>query len=250
MLTDMDDWILKLLSSVRNGTLSPQAAYQELKEMPFEDLTHTKIDHHRQLRKGIQEVIFGEGKTVEQICDIIRSMQEKGTDVLATRVDREKGEMLLRIFSEGIYSESARCFTIKRDQSIKGKGTILILSAGTSDIPIADEAYEVSTFFGNTTERLYDVGVAGIHRLFYNLELLKKARVIIVAAGMEGALPSIVAGIVGVPVIGIPTSIGYGASLGGFAALLSMLNSCSTVATFNIDNGFGAAYFATLINRL
>lgn len=250
MLAGMNDWILKLLSSVGNGTLSPQAAYQELKDMPFEDLTHTKIDHHRQLRKGIQEVIFGEGKTVEQICEIIRSMQEKGTDVLATRVDREKGEMLLRIFSEGVYSESARCFTIKRDQSIKGKGTILILSAGTSDIPIADEAYEVSTFFGNTTERLYDVGVAGIHRLFYNLELLKKARVIIVAAGMEGALPSIVAGIVGVPVIGIPTSIGYGASLGGFAALLSMLNSCSTVATFNIDNGFGAAYFATLINRL
>lgn len=250
MLVDMDDWILKLLSSVSNGSLSPQAAYQELKDMPFEDLTHTKVDHHRQLRKGIQEVIFGEGKTVEQICDIVRSMQEKGTDVLATRVDREKGDKLKRIFSEGSYSESARCFTIKRDQSIKGKGTILILSAGTSDIPIADEAYEVAAFFGNTTERLYDVGVAGIHRLFHNLELLKKARVIIVAAGMEGALPSIVAGIVGVPVIGIPTSIGYGASLGGFAALLSMLNSCSTVATFNIDNGFGAAYFATLINRL
>jgi pyridinium-3,5-biscarboxylic acid mononucleotide synthase len=250
MLADMDDWILKLLSSVGDGSLSPQAAYQELKDMPFEDLTHTKVDHHRQLRKGIQEVIFGEGKTVEQICDIIRSMQEKGTDVLATRVDREKAEKLLKIFSEGTYSKSARCFTIKRDQSIKGKGTILILSAGTSDIPIADEAYEVASFFGNTTERLYDVGVAGIHRLFHNVQLLKKARVIIVAAGMEGALPSIVAGIVGVPVIGIPTSIGYGASLGGFAALLSMLNSCSTVATFNIDNGFGAAYFATLINRL
>jgi NCAIR mutase (PurE)-related protein len=246
----MDDWIVKLLAQVADGTLSPQEAYKDLKDMPFEDLTHTKVDHHRQLRKGIQEVIFGEGKTIDQISDIVRSMREKETDVLATRVDREKGTRLMEAFPDGAYSESARCFTIKKDQSIKGRGTILILSAGTSDIPVADEAYEVSSFFGNTTERLYDVGVAGIHRLLHNLELLKKARVIIVAAGMEGALPSIVAGIVGVPVIGIPTSIGYGASLGGFSALLSMLNSCSTVATFNIDNGFGAAYFATLINRL
>jgi NCAIR mutase (PurE)-related protein len=177
-------------------------------------------------------------------------MLEKEIDVLATRVDKEKGERLIASFPDGVYSEAARCFYIKKDTSIKGKGTILILSAGTSDIPVAEEAYISSTFFGNTTERLYDVGVAGIHRLFSNLEVLKKARVIIVAAGMEGALPSIVAGIVGVPVIAVPTSIGYGASLGGFSALLSMLNSCSTVATFNIDNGFGAAYFATLVNRL
>jgi len=250
MLVYMDDWILKLLLSVADGTRSPAQAYEELKDMPFEDLAHTKIDHHRQLRKGIQEVIFGEGKTFEQISDIIRSMQEKGIDVLATRVDGEKGSRLVDSFSDGAYSAPARCFSIKKDGSIKGKGTVLILSAGTSDIPVAEEAYEVSNFFGNPTERLYDVGVAGIHRLFHNMDRLKKARVIIVAAGMEGALPSIVAGIVGVPVIGIPTSIGYGASLGGMSALLSMLNSCSTVATFNIDNGFGAAYFATLINRL
>jgi pyridinium-3,5-biscarboxylic acid mononucleotide synthase len=250
MLADMDDWILKLLNAVAGGALSPQAAYEELRDMPFEDLTHTKVDHHRQLRKGIQEVIFGEGKTFEQISDIVRSMREKEIDVLATRVDPDKGERLTRAFPEGVYAGPARCFSIKNDLSIKGKGTILVVSAGTSDTPVADEAYEVASFFGNTTERLYDVGVAGIHRLFHNLELLKKARVVIVAAGMEGALPSIVAGIVGVPVIGIPTSVGYGASLGGFSALLSMLNSCSTVATFNIDNGFGAAYFATLINRL
>jgi pyridinium-3,5-biscarboxylic acid mononucleotide synthase len=246
----MDNWIYKLLTSVADGALSPDAAYKELKDMPFEDLSHTKLDHHRQLRKGIQEVIFGEGKTFEQIRDIVTSMQNKDIDVLATRINPKKGAKLANTFPDGAYSEQARCFAIKKDFSVKGKGTILILSAGTSDIPVAEEAYEVSTFFGNTTERLYDVGVAGIHRLFNNLDTLKKARVIIVTAGMEGALPSIVAGVVGVPVIGIPTSVGYGASLGGFSALLSMLNSCSTVATFNIDNGFGAAYFATLINRL
>jgi len=246
----MRESIMRLLGAVADGTLSIEAAFEELKDFPFQDLAHSKIDHHREMRKGIGEVIFGEGKTFEQICDIVRSMREKETDVLATRIDREKGQGLLGRFPEGSYSEAGRCFVIRKDMSIKGKGTILIVSAGTSDIPVAEEAYVSSTFFGNTTERLYDVGVAGIHRLFSNLDLLKAARVIIVAAGMEGALPSIVAGIVGVPVIAIPTSVGYGASLGGFAALLSMLNSCSTVATFNIDNGFGAAYFATLVNRL
>jgi NCAIR mutase (PurE)-related protein len=246
----VNERILKLLSAVAEGALSVEAAFEEMRDFPFQDLTHTKIDHHRMLRKGIQEVIFGEGKTIEQICDIVRSMREKDVDVLATRVDPAKGNRLTEAFPDGAYSEAARCFSIKKDMSIKGKGTILIISAGTSDIPVAEEAYEVSTFFGNQTEKLYDVGVAGIHRLLHNMDLLKKARVIIVTAGMEGALPSIVAGIVGVPVIGVPTSIGYGASLGGFSALLSMLNSCSTVAAFNIDNGFGAAYFATLINRL
>jgi len=246
----MHESILRLLSAVADGTVSVGTAFEELKDFPFQDLTHTKIDHHRQLRKGIQEVIFGEGKTIEQITDIVRSMREKEIDVLATRVDEGKGKRLLESFPDGTYFEAARCFHIQKDTSVKGKGTVLILSAGTSDIPVAEEAFVASTFFGNTTERLYDVGVAGIHRLFHNLETLKKARVIIVAAGMGGALPSIVAGIVGVPVIAIPTSIGYGASLGGFSALLSMLNSCSTVATFNIDNGFGAGYVASLINRL
>jgi pyridinium-3,5-biscarboxylic acid mononucleotide synthase len=250
MVALMDNWIEKLLSSVADGSLSVETAYKKLKDMPFEDLSHTKLDHHRQLRKGMQEVIFGQGKTVGQICDIVRSMQEKGVDVLATRIDSQKGADLKIAFPNGTYADQAKCFFIRKDLTIKGKGTILIISAGTSDIPVAEEAYEVSSFFGNTTERLYDVGVAGIHRLFSSMDTLKAARVIIVAAGMEGALPSIVAGIVGVPVIGIPTSVGYGASLGGFSALLSMLNSCSTVATFNIDNGFGAAYFATLINRL
>ncbi len=247
----MDDRLLELLSAVADGRLAVRAALKELKDVvPYEDLTHTKIDHHRELRKGIPEVIFGEGKTLAQIEEIVRSMVEKKVDVLATRIDAETGGKLSAAFPDGVYSAAARCFSIKKGRARKGKGLVLILSAGTSDIPVAEEAYAASVFFGNRTERLYDVGVAGIHRLFQNLDLLKKARVIIVAAGMEGALPSIVAGVVGVPVIGIPTSVGYGASLGGFSALLTMLNSCSTVATFNIDNGFGAAYFATLINRL
>jgi pyridinium-3,5-biscarboxylic acid mononucleotide synthase len=246
----MEDKIQKLLASVASGKVTVQQALEELKELPFQDLTHTKIDHHRKLRKGMEEVLFGQGKSLDQMTEVMRSMKQKGTDVLVTRLDKATGLKLKKRFPEGDYSEPGRCFMIKEDHSIRGKGMILIISAGTSDIPVAEEAYVTSTFFGNETERLYDVGVAGIHRLFQNMALLRKARVVIVAAGMEGALPSIVAGVVGAPVIGVPTSVGYGASFGGVAALLAMLNSCSTVATFNIDNGFGAAYFATLINRL
>lgn len=246
----MDDRIRGLLKQVASGVLSENEAFELLKDMPFEDLAHTKLDHHRELRKGIQEVIFGEGKSIEQICDVIRAMLRKEVDVLATRVRPDVGATLSTTFPEGIYAEAAGCFYVKKEKGIKGKGAVLIVSAGTSDSGPAEEAYITSMFFGNETERLYDVGVAGIHRLFQNMDLLKKARVIIVVAGMEGALPSIVGGLVGVPVIAVPTSTGYGASFGGLAALLTMLNSCSTVATFNIDNGFGAAYFATLINRL
>ncbi|MBA4417972.1 MAG: 1-(5-phosphoribosyl)-5-amino-4-imidazole-carboxylate carboxylase [Syntrophus sp. (in: bacteria)] len=246
----LDDKILKLLKNVKDGTIPVDEAYGALKGMPFEDLEHTKIDFHRTIRKGLQEVIFGEGKQLTQILDIINSMQQKGQDVLVTRVESKVGKKILKSFPSGIYSEEARCFYIKEDHAIKGKGTVLIMSAGTSDSPVAEEAYITSMFFGNTTERLYDVGVAGIHRLFHNFDIIKTARVIIVAAGMEGALPSVVAGMVGIPVIGVPTSIGYGASFGGLTALLAMLNSCSTISVFNIDNGFGAAYYATLINRL
>jgi len=203
------------------------------------------------MRKGLQEVIFGEGKTLSQIVDIVVSMRKKKDDVLVTRIDRASGKTLCKKFSAGVYNEAARCFYVKKKtMTEKGKGMILVVSAGTSDVPVAEEAYVTSVFFGNETEKLYDVGVAGIHRLFGNLDILKKAKVIIVAAGMEGALPSIVAGVVGVPVLAVPTSVGYGASFGGLTALLGMLNSCSTVSVFNIDNGFGAAYFATLINRL
>jgi pyridinium-3,5-biscarboxylic acid mononucleotide synthase len=246
----MDKRIIELLKSVKDGRVSPEAAYDSLKGMPYEDIEHTKIDYHRAVRKGLQEVIFGEGKTVTQILDIIGSMRKKAMDVLVTRVDGKVGKKIRDKFPEGTYNEQARCFFIKEDQAVLGKGTILVVSAGTSDTKVAEEAYVTSMFFGNETERLYDVGVAGIHRLFNSFDLLKDARAIIVAAGMEGALPSVVAGMVGVPVIGVPTSIGYGASFGGLTALLAMLNSCSTVSVFNIDNGFGAAYFATLINRL
>jgi pyridinium-3,5-biscarboxylic acid mononucleotide synthase len=246
----MEDKIQKLLASVAHGKVTVQQALEELKDLPFQDLTHTKIDHHRKLRKGMEEVLFGQGKSLDQMTETMRSMEEKGTDVLVTRLDKATGQKLKKRFPEGEYSEPGKCFTIKKDHSIRGKGMILIISAGTSDIPVAEEAYVTSTFFGNETERLYDVGVAGIHRLLQNMPILRRARVVIVAAGMEGALPSIVAGVVGAPVIGIPTSVGYGASFGGVSALLTMLNSCSTVAAFNIDNGFGAAYFATLINRL
>ncbi|MDD5009175.1 MAG: nickel pincer cofactor biosynthesis protein LarB [Syntrophorhabdaceae bacterium] len=246
----MDKKIKKLLADVKDGKATVEEAYDLLRDMPFEDLDHTKIDHHRMIRKGLQEVVFGEGKSLKQIMDVVGSMRKKGLDVLVTRIDRTTGKKLCSKFRSGRYSEEARCFYVKEDHAIAGKGTVLVVSAGTSDMRVAEEAYITSMFFGNNTERLYDVGVAGIHRLFQNLEILKKASVIIVAAGMEGALPSIVAGIVGVPVIGVPTSIGYGASFGGLTALLAMLNACSTVSVFNIDNGFGAAYFATLINRL
>jgi len=246
----VDRKIKKLLADVKDGRVTAEEAYDQLKHMPFEDLDHTKIDHHRMVRKGMQEVVFGEGKSLKQIFDVVGSMRKQGLDVLVTRIDKAAGKKLCGRFRSGKYSEEARCFYIKEDSAVEGKGTVLVVSAGTSDIKVAEEAYITSMFFGNNTERLYDVGVAGIHRLLQNIGALEKARVIIVAAGMEGALPSIVAGIVGVPVIGVPTSIGYGASFGGLTALLAMLNSCSTVSVFNIDNGFGAAYFATLINRL
>ena len=246
----MDEKILNLLESVRDGATSVGDAYEKLKDIPFEDLDHTKIDHHRVLRKGIQEIIFGEGKSIGQLKDIISSMRARNQDVLATRIAADPGRDLMEAFTDGVYHEAARCFSIKDDTTILGKGTVLVISAGTSDMAVAEEAYVTSIFLGNETEKLYDVGVAGIHRLIYHLELLKRARVIIVVAGMEGALPSFVAGIVGVPVIGVPTSTGYGASFNGLAALLAMLNSCATVSVFNIDNGFGAAYYATLINRL
>jgi pyridinium-3,5-biscarboxylic acid mononucleotide synthase len=246
----MDKKILELLTKVKEGKVAVAEAYDSLKGMPFEDLKHTKIDYHRAVRKGLQEVVFGQGKQLNQILDIVGSMRRNDTDVLVTRVDEKVGKKILRKFPEGTYNEDARCFYIKQDNTIRGKGTILVVSAGTSDSKVAEEACVTSSFFGNKTERLYDVGVAGIHRLLGNFDVLKDARVIIVAAGMEGALPSVVAGMVGVPVIGVPTSVGYGASFGGLTAMLAMLNSCSTVSVFNIYNGFGAAYFATLINRL
>lgn len=246
----IDKEIKNLLEMVGKGAISPEDAYERIKDIPFEDLNHTKVDHHRAIRKGLQEVVFGSGKTVEELTEIIEALRRHNQDILITRIKEDTGAVLCRRFESGIFNNRAGCFYIKEDLTINGKGTILVVSAGTSDINVAEEAYVSSIFFGNKTERLYDVGIAGIHRLVGNLDTLKAARVIIAIAGMEGALPSVIAGLVGVPVIGVPTSVGYGASLGGLTALFAMLNSCSTVSVFNIDNGFGAAYFATLINRL
>ncbi|MCX8023304.1 MAG: nickel pincer cofactor biosynthesis protein LarB [Syntrophorhabdaceae bacterium] len=246
----IEERLIRLLKGVRNGEIEVEGAIEALKDLPYQDLEHTKVDHHRIVRRGMEEVVFGEGKSAREILDIIGAMREKGQNVLVTRIGKLKSRTIQREYPEGVYNERGRCFYIKNDDTIRGKGVVLIVSAGTSDARVAEEAYVTSLFFGNKTERLYDVGVAGIHRLFQNMETLKKARVIIVTAGMEGALPSVVAGIVNVPVIGVPTSVGYGANFGGLSALLAMLNSCSTISVFNIDNGFGAAYFATLINRL
>ncbi len=245
----IDERLSKLLCCVKTGEVSPEDAYQSLKELPFEDLAHTKIDYHRGVRKRLYEVIFSQGKSVSQISDIFGAMRHKDIDVLVTRVEASKGVAVLSHFYKGLFCEEAGCFYIKKSTETEGKGTILVVSAGTSDSRVSEEAFATSTFFGNTTHRLYDVGVAGIHRLLQNLDALRDARIIIVVAG-EGALPFVVAGIVGVPVIAVPTSVGYGASFGGLTALLAMLNSCTTVSVMNIDNGFGAAYHATLINRL
>jgi NCAIR mutase (PurE)-related protein len=249
--------LLKLLQSVQAGRLAPAKAVERLKHLPFEDLGFAKIDHHRTLRQGFAEVIFGKGKTPEQIAAIVRAMLAKKDskhNILITRAEAKIFSAVKR--AAGKESRLAKfhpvsgVITIERDTKIVGKGTILVVSAGTSDIPVAEEALLTARIMGNRVEHLYDVGVAGIHRLLENREALVGARVIICVAGMEGALPSVVGGLVAAPVIAVPTSVGYGASFGGVAALLGMLNSCaSNVAVVNIDNGFGAARVASCINR-
>jgi NCAIR mutase (PurE)-related protein len=250
--------LLKLLESVQTGKLAPAKAIERLKHLPFEDLDFAKIDHHRTLRQGFAEVIFGKGKTPEQIAGIVRAMLAKKDskhNILITRAEAKIFFAVKR--AAGKESRLAKfhpvsgVITIERDTKIMGKGTILVVSAGTSDIPVAEEALLTARIMGNRVEHLFDVGVAGIHRLLDNREALVGARVIICVAGMEGALPSVVGGLVAVPVIAVPTSVGYGASFAGVAALLGMLNSCaSNVAVVNIDNGFGAARVASCINRL
>jgi NCAIR mutase (PurE)-related protein len=241
-----------MLNAVRQGGLSVADALQQLRQLPFEDIGCAHIDHHRQLRQGMPEMIFGEGKTAEQIVAITTAMTNRGSNVLVTRLNNEKGEKVLAAFPQAIYHTDSRCLTLElQPAEQKGKGTILIVSAGTSDLPVAAEALVTARFLGNQAEHVYDVGVAGIHRLLARREQLAAASVIIVVAGMEGALPSVVGGLVDKPVIAVPTSIGYGASFGGIAALLGMLNSCASgVTVVNIDNGFGAACAANLINRV
>ncbi|MGH9497844.1 MAG: nickel pincer cofactor biosynthesis protein LarB [Terriglobales bacterium] len=243
--------ILKLFQQVRLGKLSPDDAVLRLRHLPFEDLGFAKVDHHRSLRVGMPEVIFGQGKTPAQIAAIFARLSQHGGNILATRADEKQFAAVRKKIRKAEYRELARAIVLQRDHKKYGKGTIAVVSAGTSDIPVAEEAVATAEVMGNDVEHLYDVGVAGIHRLLANRETLARARVIIVCAGMEGALPSVVGGLVGVPVIAVPTSIGYGASFKGVAALLGMMNSCaSNVSVVNIDNGFGAGYVAALINRL
>ncbi len=245
--------ILELLNRVRERKISPQKALDSLKTLPFEDLEFARIDLHRHLRKGFPEVIYGQGKSVEQIVKIARKIKKSGSAVLGTRIEKEVFQKLKVNFPEAEYYPQAKIFILRPESKgkIKPKGKILVISAGTSDIPVAEEAALTCEVMGNKVERLYDVGVAGIHRFLAHLDKLKKARVIIVVAGMEGALPSVVGGLVDKPVIAVPTSIGYGASFGGIAPLLAMLNSCASgIVVVNIDNGFGAGCAASLINQL
>jgi NCAIR mutase (PurE)-related protein len=250
--------LLKILEAVKSGELAPDRAIERLKHLPFEDLGFAKVDHHRALRQGFAEVILGKGKTPQQVAGIARAMLSKKDsrhNILVTRADKKIFSAVKRASGTDArhakFHELSGAITIERNAEITGKGSILVVSAGTSDIPVAEEALLTARIMGNRAEHLYDVGVAGIHRLLEHREKLTQARVIICVAGMEGALPSVVGGLVSLPVIAVPTSVGYGASFGGVAALLGMLNSCaSNVAVVNIDNGFGAACVASCINRL
>jgi len=246
--------ILQLLHAVDKKNLSPESALERLKHLPFEDIGFAKVDHHRALRQGYAEVIFGKGKTPAQVAQIAKALASKKAsrhNVLVTRADAKTFAAVKRAVRGAKFHPLSGVITIERNQEVSGKGTILVVSAGTSDIPVAEEAVLTARLMGNRVAELFDVGVAGIHRLLEHRRELTEARVIICAAGMEGALPSVVGGLVGVPVIAVPTSTGYGASFDGVAALLGMLNSCaSNVTVVNIDNGFGAACVASCINRL
>jgi len=240
-----------LLEEVREGSTGIDQALERMRHLPFEDLGFAKVDHHRALRHGMPEVVFGSGKTPEQIAAIAGTLLAKSRNVLITRTTAEVAGRLQADFPEAEYFPASGAVRVWRDRTVLGKGTIAVVCAGTSDLPVAEEAQVTAEVMGNAVEAICDVGVAGIHRLMQNRERLMSARVLIVCAGMEGALPSVVGGMVPAPVIAVPTSVGYGASFHGLAALLGMLNSCaSNVTVVNIDNGFGAAYAASLINRL
>jgi NCAIR mutase (PurE)-related protein len=248
----MDQGNLKaLLEQVKEGAVSVDEALERLRHMPFEALGYATIDHHRAIRTGMPEVIFGKGKTTEQVVGIATRLLERSANLLATRTTREVYEALRARFPEAEYFPLSGALRVWRDRTLRGKGKLLVISAGTTDLPVAEEAVVTAEVMGNEVVQVHDVGVAGIHRLLGHYDRLKEARVIVVCAGMEGALPSAVGGLVSCPVIAVPTSVGYGASFHGLAALLGMLNSCaSNVSVVNIDNGFGGGYVASLINRL
>jgi hypothetical protein len=244
--------LLALLSAVQRGAKNPEEAVEELARLPFVDVPDARVDTHRALRVGLPEVIFAPGKTAAQIGDIVGALRSAEQDVLVTRIETDLADVIRDALGAGEHDPTARTLWFgPAEVTLQGKGTIAVVSAGTADAPVAAEALRVARCFGNQVESLADVGVAGIHRLLASSDTLRTARVLIVVAGMEGALPSVVGGLVDKPVIGVPTSVGYGVSFGGLTALFGMLTSCaSNVTTVNIDNGFGAAYVATLINRL
>jgi NCAIR mutase (PurE)-related protein len=248
----MDQRALRtLLEQVREGAVEVDAALDRLRHMPFEDLGFAKVDHHRAIRHGMPEVVFGAGKTPSQIEQIALRLLDKESNVLITRATEPVADRIRAACADAEWFPLSGAIRVWRDRTVRGKGQIAVVCAGTSDIPVAEEAQVTAEVMGNCVDVIYDVGVAGIHRLMNNRERLCAARVIVVCAGMEGALPSAVGGLVSCPVIAVPTSVGYGASFHGLAALLGMLNSCaSNVTVVNIDNGFGAGYVASLINRL
>jgi pyridinium-3,5-biscarboxylic acid mononucleotide synthase len=240
-----------LLNEVREGKTDVTAALEKLRHLPFEDMGFAKLDHHRALRTGMPEVIFAAGKTSAQVAAIFERMSKAGGNVLATRASREAYEAVKAVEPRAVYHEHARAITLRQANPVPGKGTVAVVCAGTSDLSVAEEAVITAELMGNTVDLIADVGVAGIHRLLAQQSSLKSARVLIVCAGMEGALPTVVGGLVNAPVLAVPTSVGYGASFGGVAALLGMLNTCApNVCVVNIDNGFGAACIASLINHL
>ncbi len=252
-----EDRIRELLNKVSDGSVSAEAAFEELKELPYKDMGFANIDHHRAIRTGFPEVIFSQGKRPEQIRDIFLELMGHGRTIMATRATKRDFEVVREGIPRAVYYEAARIIAIPagggptdRSAPAPPLGTVAVVSAGTADIPVAEEAAVTGELLGNRVTRIFDVGVAGIHRLFDRLEEIRGADVVIVVAGMEGALASVVGGLVDTPVIAVPTSVGYGANLGGLSALLSMLNSCANgVGVVNIDNGFGAAYLASVINR-
>jgi hypothetical protein len=245
------DDAIKLLEKFRAGKISLAGAVRAFQAPPVADLGFAQVDSHRALRRGFSEVIYGAGKTAAQVAEIAKQIRSREERLLVTRVDAAQARALAKKFKEARHHEAARCVTIDPHPLPKRAGTIALLCAGTSDLPVAEEAAVTAEIMGNRVERIYDVGVAGLHRLLNKLELIQKARVVIVVAGMEGALPSVVSGLVSQPVIAVPTSVGYGANFAGLAPLLGMLNSCSSgVTVVNIDNGFGAGYAASQINAL
>ena len=248
----MDQQVLKkLLQDVQDGGLSIDQALDKLTILPFEDLGFARVDHHRPLRCGFPEVIYCPGKTSQQVAQIVQKLLEGGGNILATRAEQETYQAVKQVTSEAVYDSVARTITIRQQLSQQSKGCIGIVCAGTSDLPVAQEALATATIMDQRVETLYDVGVAGLHRLLGQWDMLRAMNVLIVVAGMEGALPSVIGGLVSAPIIAVPTSVGYGANFSGLAALLTMLNSCAAgISVVNIDSGFAAGYSASLINRL